>query len=52
MAKKDEQFSFKSTGITLDKGRKDAEKNGMSLGSWISFLLCNAKVEVTVPKEK
>jgi len=50
--KKDEQFSFKATGLLLKKGKEDAEANSMSLASWICFLLANAKVEVTVPKEK
>lgn len=52
MAKKDEQFSFKTTGTLLEKGKTDAEANSMSLASWICFLLANAKVEVKVPDPK
>jgi hypothetical protein len=52
MAKKDEQFSFKTTGTLLEKGKTDAEANSMSLASWICFLIANAKVEVKVPNPK
>lgn len=50
--KKDEQFSFKTTKATLEKGRADAEANGMSLGSYLSFLVNNAKITVTATGNK